>query len=40
MFPFYYKIGFIKLSSIAKAMGNPNFQDVYLRTMVLCLQTY
>ena len=33
---FYYKIGLIKLQPIAKV----NFKCIYLRTMVLYLQTY
>ena len=40
MFLFYYKIGLIILTLIAKVMENQNFKCVYLRTMILCLQTY
>ena len=40
MFLFHYKIGRIKLAPNAKVVENQNFKCVYLRTMILCIQTY
>ena len=40
MFLFHYKIGHIKLPPVAKVMETQNFKCVYLRMMILYLQTY
>ena len=40
MYIFHYKIGPRKLPPTAKVMENQNFKCVYLRIMIMCLQTY
>ena len=40
MFQFSFKKGLLKLPPIAKVMEKQKFKWVYLRTMILCLQTY
>ena len=40
MLLFYYKIGLIKLHTIAKVTENQKFKCIYLGAMILCLHTY